>query len=168
MKRVLTTSLTLIFCAMLLTSCSKDSLEDDVTAYNQVVTEKAEYEYSPIEVEIIEDLNIYRKAIGLEELKPMAEISIESEGHNEYMIEEGTVSHDNFSQRASKLMNKVGAKSVSENVAFGYYSADAVVKAWLKSKSHRENIESNHTHFGISVRKDADGRNYFTNIFIKK
>ncbi|MUP45490.1 CAP domain-containing protein [Gramella sp. BOM4] len=168
MKRILLTSLNLIFCGMLLTSCSKDSLNDDVTAYNQVVTEKAEYDYSAIEVEIIEDLNIYRKAIGLQELKPLAELSVESEGHNEYMIEQGKVSHDNFPQRASTIMNKVGAKSVSENVAFGYFTADDVVDAWLKSKSHRENIESNHTHVGISVRQDENGKNYFTNIFIKK
>ncbi|MDX1544541.1 MAG: CAP domain-containing protein [Christiangramia sp.] len=153
---------------MFLTSCSKDNIEDDVTPYNQVVTNKAEYTYSPIEVEILEDLNIYRKALGLSELKPLAELSIESEDHNEYMIQKGTVSHENFSQRASYLMNQVGAKTVSENVAFGYRTADAVINAWLKSKGHKDNIEADHTHFGISVRQDADGKNYFTNIFIKK
>ena len=168
MKRVLLTNLMIVFCATMLTSCSKDSLADELTEVNQLATEKAEYDYSAIEVEIIEDLNIYRRALGLRELKPMAELSITGEDHNEYMIEEGKVSHDNFSQRASELMNKVGAKAVSENVAYGYHTADAVVDAWLKSKSHRENIESNHTHLGISVRKDADGKNYFTNIFIKK
>ncbi|GAA4326804.1 hypothetical protein GCM10023115_56490 [Pontixanthobacter gangjinensis] len=158
----------LIFCALFLTSCSKDSLQDDVTAYDQVVTEKAEYDYNTIEVEILDELNTYRKAIGLNELKVLAEVSIESEGHNEYMIQEGEVSHDNFSMRASQLMNRVGAKAVGENVGFGYSSSKAVVNAWLKSKGHRENVEGNYTHFGISVRQDEEGRNYFTNIFIKK
>lgn len=65
-------------------------------------------------------------------------------------------------------MQELGVRSVSENVAYGYRSADAVVKAWLKSKGHKENIEADNTHFGISVRQDADGRNYFTNIFVKK
>lgn len=153
---------------MFLTSCSKDSLEDNVASYNQVATTNVEYRYNALEVEILEDLNIYRKALGLSELKPLAELSVESEVHNEYMIETGAVSHDNFSQRASFIMNEVGARAVSENVAYGYRSADAVVNAWLKSKGHRDNIESENTHFGISVRQDAEGKNYFTNIFIKK
>ncbi len=168
MKRFTLTGFMLIFCAVFLTSCSKDNIEDEVTPYNQVVTKKAEYTYNAIEVEILEDLNIYRKALGLSELKPLAELSVESEDHNEYMIDKGAVSHENFSQRASYLMNEVGAQSVSENVAYGYRTADAVVNAWLKSKGHKDNIEANHTHFGISVRQDAEGKNYFTNIFIKK
>lgn len=168
MKKITLTGFMLIFCMMFLTSCSKDNIEDDVTAYDQVVTKKVEYDYSALEVEILEDLNIYRKAMGLTELKPLAELSIESEGHNEYMIGIGAVSHDNFAQRASFLMNEVGARAVSENVAYGYRTSDAVLNAWLKSKGHRENIESENTHFGISVRQDAEGKNYFTNIFIKK
>ena len=168
MKNITLPGLMLIFCALFLTSCSKDSIQDEVTAYDQVVTEKAEYDYNTIEAEILHELNTYRKALGLRELKALAELSVESEGHNEYMIEEGVVSHDNFSLRASKLMNRVGAKSVAENVGYGYSTSKAVVNAWLKSKGHRENVEGNYTHFGISVRQDEDGKNYFTNIFIKK
>ena len=168
MKNITLPGLMLIFCALFLTSCSKDSIQDEVTAYDQVVTEKAEYDYNTIEAEILHELNTYRKALGLSELKALAELSVESEGHNEYMIEEGVVSHDNFSLRASKLMNRVGAKSVAENVGYGYSTSKAVVNAWLKSKGHRENVEGNYTHFGISVRQDEDGKNYFTNIFIKK
>ena len=168
MKNIQLTTIALIFCTLFLTSCSKESLNDDVTAYNQVVTENAVYNYSAIEAEILEEVNIYRKVQGLRELKAMAELSVESEGHNKHMINEGEVSHDNFSLRASKLMNRVGAKAVAENVGFGYRTAEAVVNAWLKSQGHRENIEGSHTHFGISVRQDAEGKNYFTNIFIKK
>ncbi len=168
MKNITFTGLTIIFCTLFLTSCSKDSLQDDVTAYDQVVTEKVDYQYSTIEVEILDELNLYRKALGLNQLRPLAELSLESEDHNMYMIEEGVVSHDNFSLRASELMNKVGAKAVAENVGFGYKTSGAVVNAWLKSKGHRENVEGGFTHFGISVRQDENGKNYFTNIFIKK
>lgn len=168
MKKITLTGLTFILCTLFLTSCSKDSIQDEVTAYDQVVTERIEYNYNTIEVEILDELNLYRKALGLTELKPMTELSMESEDHNEYMIEVGVVSHDNFSQRASELMNKVGARSVAENVGYGYRTSGAVVNAWLKSKGHRENIEGAYTHFGISVREDAEGKNYFTNIFIKK
>lgn len=168
MKRLSLTIFVLTVCGIFLTSCSKENLNDEVTAYDQVVSTNAEYSYNTTEVEVLEDLNIYRKALGLMELKPMAELSVESEDHNFYMIESGEVSHANFSQRASYLMNQVGAEAVSENVAYGYRTADAVINAWLKSKGHKENIEGNYTHFGISVRQDAQGKNYFTNIFIRK
>ena len=65
-------------------------------------------------------------------------------------------------------MNKVGARAVAENVGYGYRTSKAVVNAWLKSKGHRENVEGEYSHVGISVRQDEDGKNYFTNIFIKK
>ncbi|WPY99947.1 CAP domain-containing protein [Christiangramia sp. OXR-203] len=158
----------LILCTLFLTSCSKDNSEDDVTGYDQTVTSRASYEYSALEVEILEDLNIYRKANGLSELQPLAEGSIESEDHNYYMIDAGAVSHDNFSDRASYLMNAVGASKVGENVGYGYRTSEAVINAWLKSRGHKDNIEGNYTHFGISVRQDAEGKNYFTNIFVKK
>ncbi|MFV8226842.1 CAP domain-containing protein [Christiangramia aquimixticola] len=168
MKNFTTTGLILFLCTFFLTSCSKDSINDEVTGYNHVVTTYEVYNYNAIEVEILEDLNIYRKANGLNELQPISAISIESEDHNKYMIQTGTVSHDNFSSRASHLMNQLGAVKVGENVGYGYRTADAVVNAWLKSKGHKENIEGDYTHFGISVRQDAEGKNYFTNMFVKK
>lgn len=168
MRKITLTGFMLILCALFLTSCSKDSIGDEVSSYDQVVTKKVEYSYSTIEVEILDEINIYRSALGLSELKVMANISIESEGHNEYMIVEGTVSHDNFAERASYLMQEVGAKKVAENVGYGYKTSEAVVNAWLKSKGHRENVEGDFTHFGVSVRQDENGKNYFTNIFIKK
>lgn len=168
MKKITLTGIMLIFCTLFLTSCAKEDLQDEVAAYDQVVTERIEYNYNTIEVEILDELNLYRKALGLSELAVLTELSMESEDHNEYMIDAGTVSHDNFSQRASYLMNQTGAKKVGENVGFGYSSASAVVNAWLKSKGHRDNVEGEYTHFGISVRQDENGRNYFTNIFIKK
>lgn len=168
MKKITLTGFMLILCTLFLTSCSKDSIGEEVSSYDQVVTKKVEYNYSTIEVEILDELNLYRSALGLSELKAMANLSVESEGHNEYMIDEGVVSHDNFSLRASFLMQEVGAKKVAENVGYGYRTSEAVVNAWLKSKGHRENVEGDFTHFGISVREDADGKNYYTNIFIKK
>lgn len=168
MKKITLTGFMLILCTLFLTSCSKENINDQVTAYDQVATKKVDYDYSQIEREVLEDLNLYRRANGLSELKPLTDLSIESEMHNDYMIEAGEVSHDHFAERAAYLMNELGAKSVSENVAYGYHTADAVIKAWLKSKAHKQNIEGTHTHFGISVRQDAEGKNYYTNIFIKK
>jgi uncharacterized protein YkwD len=53
-------------------------------------------------------------------------------------------------------------------VAFGYTTAESLVKAWLKSEVHKATIEGDFTNFDISAEKGTDGKWYYTNIFIKK
>ena len=84
------------------------------------------------------------------------------------MVEGDNVSHDNFYQRKESLQVNANANKVSENVAYGFNSAQSLVNAWLDSSSHRENIEGNYTHFDISAEQNSEGRWYFTNIFINK
>ena len=84
------------------------------------------------------------------------------------MIEQNQVSHDNFYERKTFLTANTGAKAVSENVAYGFTSAQSVVNAWLNSEGHKQNIEGNFSDFDISAEKNADGKWYYTNIFIKK
>ena len=113
-------------------------------------------------------VNKLRLENGLSELELLDDGSRQAELHNQHMIEHSEVCHDDFPSRYSALVNDVHAKAVSENVAFGYRSADAVVNAWIKSQGHYENLMGNHTHFGISINEDQDGRYYFTNIFVRK
>jgi len=158
----------LVLLAVSTVSCAKESIEEEVNSYNHTAKEKVAYNYSEIENNILALVNEHRKSLGLEALAPIAEISVEAESHNFYMLEVGKVSHDNFGSRYENLVETVGAKSVSENVGYGYRTADAVVKAWLNSSGHKKNIEGNHSHFGVSVVDDENGRNYFTNIFIRR
>ncbi|MFD1096089.1 CAP domain-containing protein [Salegentibacter chungangensis] len=167
MRKSTRTLLMMALLAFSFTSCTKDSLEEEVTAYDQVA-EKVNVEYTDIELEILAEVNDYRASLGLAELKPLAEISVEAEDHNVYMAQQGQISHDNFGNRYESLVRNVNAQAVSENVAYGYRTAESVVKAWVNSSSHRHNIEGKHTHFGISVLSDEEGKNYFTNIFVRK
>ena len=84
------------------------------------------------------------------------------------MVDKDEVSHDNFYKRSNYLKANAGAKKVSENVAYGYSRAESVVNAWIKSDSHRKNIEGDFTNFNISAEKNDEGKWYYTNIFIKK
>lgn len=168
MKRSIHRFLMLALCTLTLASCAKENLDEEITAYNNVAENPVDFSYSNMEVQILDKVNAYRKSLDLPELKPLAEISLEAEDHTTYMAETGQVNHDNFGQRYTDLVNSIGAKAVSENVAFGYHSAEAVVQAWINSEGHRENIEGNSTHFGISVKQDKEGRNYYTNIFVRK
>lgn len=146
----------------------KRALKKSQLLTNILLKKKVDFNYSNIEINILDLVNEHRENIGLGKLKPMAEISVEAESHNYYMLEQERVSHDNFMQRYHNLVKSVNARAVSENVAFGYRTADAVVKAWLNSDGHKVNIEGDHTHFGVSVLKDDKENNYFTNIFVRK
>lgn len=151
----------------ILFSCAK---EDDGVYFNEnsEVT-NAKVVYSSIESEIVSMVNAHRISLGLSTLNTLNIISGVADGHTDYMIEAGIISHDNFAQRAETLMTEAGAKTVGENVAYGYSTAEGVVKGWLNSDGHRKIIENpDYTHFGISMEISADNRNYFTNIFIKK
>ena len=86
-------------------------------------------------------MNNYRVEKNLSRLILLDFISYVADEHSEYMIEKGKVSHDNFPDRVIKLKQSINAKSVSENVAFGYNTAQGVFNGWLKSPSHKKIIE---------------------------
>ena len=158
--------LTLV-CVLMFTSCAKDELEIEDSALK--TADLVDYAaYSPMELEILNAVNDYRISKGLSELKRVDGITFLASDHNTYMIQQKKVSHDNFSKRYTALVNEIGAKSVSENVGYGYRTGKAVVGAWLNSEGHRKNIEGDFTHFGISVAQDENGKNYFTNIFARR
>ena len=157
------TLLCLVLVALASFSCSTDNLEDTADAIIN--------EYVPptkiIEIEVMELINNYRIAQGLNSLSPMDEIKSEAFGHTDYMIENDEVSHAFFHVRKANLVNRVNAISVAENVAYAYSSAEAVVNAWLNSEGHKNVIEGDYTHFDISAEQDDEGKWYYTNIFIK-
>jgi uncharacterized protein YkwD len=162
----LTYFLWLMAICVSLTSCSKDSIEETDSA--NLTSPVASVNYSSIELQILDLVNTYRLEQGLSELGSVDEGSVQAASHNEHMISNDEVCHDFFGSRYEALVKGVQAKAVSENVAYGYSSAEAVVNAWIKSEGHKKNIEGDYTHFGISVKEGKDGKLYFTNIFVRK
>ena len=146
------------------TSCSTDSIEDDINSIEVPVAPQAKQ----IEIEIMELINQYRITEGLNPLNDHNTVKAVASTHTDYMIEVDNVSHDNFFQRKQSLQANASANIVSENVAYGFNSAESVVNAWINSPSHKENIEGNFTDFDVSAEKNSDGKWYFTNIFIKR
>jgi len=170
MKSLTLYLLSFIFIGSLLISCSQ---EDDGIYFNETIetneTINTDVSYSSIETEILDLVNEHRQSLGLKTLTPLSIISGVADGHTDYMVEKGVVNHDYFNERSATLTNKAGAKSVGENVAYGFNSAQAVLNGWLKSTEHKKIIENeSYTHFGISTESNEEGRNYFTQIFIAK
>lgn len=156
----------LAFAVFTLTSCSKDGLDEHDSA--NLTIKVAPINYTSVELDILDLVNAYRAQNGLSQLVSLDEGSRQAINHNNHMIEKEEVCHDDFAYRYQALVESENAKAVSENVAFGYSSPEAVVNAWITSDGHRENMLGNHTHFGISVKEGKEGRLYFTNIFVRK
>jgi uncharacterized protein YkwD len=126
------------------------------------------YMYSLSELEALASINLYRVSIGLNELEQNNYISYESEEHNDYMIKNNAVNHNDFITRSENIMKVLGAKRVAENIAYNYKTIQGALDAWIKSPRHKKNIEGDFTHFGISIRENAEGKKYYTNIFVKR
>lgn len=158
----------MVFIVTLFTmnSCSADSVEgnESGTTTEQLISD---YNYNTSELQTMQLINEYRLSIGLNTLQKSNHISNKCEEHNQYMIANNVVNHNDFTARSNNIMSVLGAKKVGENVAYNYKTSEAVLKAWLASPGHKENIEGDYTHFGISVSTDANGKKYYTNIFVK-
>ncbi|NLP59187.1 CAP domain-containing protein [Lutibacter sp. B1] len=157
-----------IIIITLLVSCSTDDdgiyLKEENMQFKDV-----HLSYSEFELDILNEINEYRESKGLSTLEILNIVSTEAISHTKYMIELDEINHDNFSIRTNNLMKNASAKTVGENVAYGYSTAKGVLNGWLNSESHRKIIENNSfTHFGISVLKNNNDRYYYTNIFIKR
>lgn len=148
-------------------SCSADSAEgtDNSTTTEALITN---YSYNDSEIETMKLINDYRLSIGLNALEKINHISFKCEEHNNYMIANNVVDHNDFTSRSNNIIAVLGAKKVGENVAYNYRTSEAAVRAWLDSPGHKENIEGDFTHFGLSVTTDPKtGKKYYTNIFAK-
>ena len=166
MKKIMRT---MLFIAILvaMNACSADTAEGrvDTTPTETLV---ANYTYNDTEIETMRLINEYRVSVGLNALERINHISFKCEEHNKYMIQNNVVNHNDFAARSSNITSVLGAKKVGENVAYNYKTPEAAVRAWLDSPGHKENIEGDFTHFGLSVTTDpATGKKYYTNIFVK-
>ncbi|MGB5554510.1 MAG: CAP domain-containing protein [Flavobacteriaceae bacterium] len=151
-------ALVLFVCT--LASCTKESLKTT----NLVEAENAK----EVEQELLTVVNDYRNSLGYNRLE-FSEVAYEyANQHNDYQIANGSISHDNFSSRASKIALQVEAEMVAENVAKDYNSALEAFEGWLNSSSHKKTMEGEFTNTAVSVKMTDSGVLYFTQIFFRK
>ena len=155
-------SLILLF---LLNSCSNNESTETSSQKENISTE---YNYVANETELLDLINGYRISKGLTALVLENYLSKSSENHVLYMISKNEISHDLFLNRSNDIMNSLGANKVAENVAYKFNSANSTLTAWLASPLHKQNLEGDFTHFGISIKTNSEGVKFYTNIFMKK
>ena len=163
MKKYINIVIALIF-AFCISSCQKQDAYVDYEEYELTLILP---ETKAIEIEVLELINEHRVSLNLNQLQTMPILKSVANRHTRDMIRDGKYSHNNFYLRSEYIKFKTNAATVSENVAYGYSNASSLVNAWVSSGGHRRNIESNSTHFDISIESDINGRFYATNIFIR-
>ncbi len=96
--------------------------------------------------------------------------------HSENMARAGFFNHVDrdgldLTGRAS-VLGVSGWKALGENIAYnqGYDDPTAfAVERWMISDKHRDNILNRQfTHAGIGIAKSADGRIFFTQVFMTR
>lgn len=71
-----------------------------------------------------------------------------------------------FHQDLGVVMAACHLSGVAENVAVGYPTGRAVVKAWLGSEGHRANLlEPSYRQLGLAMRYGANGQPYAAQVF---
>jgi uncharacterized protein YkwD len=166
MKSVLLRAFLLVTVVCTLASCSS---EDSESTLPETTTSKVtNFNYNASEVEAMDLINAYRVSIGLNALEKINHISFKSEEHDNYMIANNVVNHNDFAARSENIIKVLGAKTVSENIAYNYSTSQAALEAWLASPGHKVVVEGDFTHFGIAIRENpVNGKKYYTNIFAK-
>ncbi|TRW97923.1 CAP domain-containing protein [Flavobacterium gawalongense] len=166
MKLKLLRALLLVAVICTMNSCSSDASE--ATTENTTTQKVVNYTYNTSEIETMNLINTYRVSVGLNPLEKINHMSYKSEEHDNYMIANNVVNHNDFVARSENIIKVLGAKIVSENIAYNYGTPQAALNAWLASPGHKENIEGDYTHFGIAIRENpVNGKKYYTNIFAK-
>lgn len=148
-----------VLFVLLAGSCSTESIEntDIPSSENAVLVEEA----------LLDIVNDHRMNLGYSSLLFSKVAYDYANTHTDYMIAKGSLSHDNFSARASNISSEVNAEYVAENVAKDYPDAATALENWLQSPNHRKTIEGEFTHTAVSVKKDASGKLYFTQLFYR-
>jgi len=124
---------------------------------------------SAIEKAVLDLTNVERQKAGLQPLQTDAKLMNSARQKSTDMASKGYFSHTSptygspFDQMKS---NGITYKSAAENIAMGQRTAEEVVKGWMESPGHRENILTpGFTHIGIGYDKNG---NYWTQQFIQK
>lgn len=150
----------LVLFVFIFGSCSTEPIDDtpNIVATNVV----------GLEQEVLDIVNFHRSELGTNTLAFSAIAYEYANTHTDYMINKGSLSHDNFSSRASSIASKVEVQMVAENVAKDYRTAQEAFIGWHESTSHKKTMEGDFTHTAVSVKEDENGNFYYTQLFYKE
>ncbi|NLI58910.1 MAG: SafA/ExsA family spore coat assembly protein [Clostridium sp.] len=124
-----------------------------------------------LENEVIKLVNSERAKNGLPALKANWQVSRVARYKSQDMIDKNYFSHTSPTYGSPFRMLEtfgVSFSAAGENIAMGQRTPSEVMNAWMGSPGHRNNILSpSFTEIGVGLAKSANGRYYWTQMFIK-
>lgn len=121
---------------------------------------------SSVATEVVRLVNIERAKRGLKPVTINGKLTAAADGHSAYQARIGRLTHTSANRsNAGKRMTAAGYSwsRWGENVAYGYATPAAVMKAWMRSAGHRANIlNARFTEIGVSAVASAKGTLYWT------
>lgn len=151
-----------LFCMI---GCSEESSDTD-NIYQEEDLQR--FNVSIEEQELFNLVNNHRTANGMNALFYSPEVYTIAEEHTNFMIQENSVSHYGFEQRATEVADVTNAKHVGENLAKNFPKPQQALNGWLNSDSHKRTLMGAYTHTIICVRADDKEKLFYTQIFIRK
>lgn len=119
--------------------------------------------------QVINLTNKERNKAGLPDLKASSQLSRLAQLKAEDMARNGYFSHTSPTYGSAFDMMKsqgISYRSAGENLAKGQPSAQAAMKGWMNSSSHRENIlSSKYSEIGVGIAENGRGTIYWVQIF---
>lgn len=137
--------------------------------FQQAYPQHSVYDDTSMAQEILMYINQYRASHGLPKLIMDPRLSREATLHSREMATHAQpFGHQGFQGRIARLHQHVPeSTSGAENVAYNYKTAKIVADGWIHSPGHRQNIVGHYNLTGIGIVRDAQGRPYFTQMFLR-
>lgn len=112
-------------------------------------------------LEVLTLTNQERIKEGLEPLTMCPSLDNAAQMHAEAMKDQGFFEHENpfTGDDPSSRGDQAGyGPSVGENIAMGYQTPRQVVRGWMNSPGHRENILGDYLHLGVGILKGESSK----------
>lgn len=132
--------------------------------------------YSPptaaeVAKEVYVQTNRYRKSVGRNALRAQKELNAIAKQHSQAMASgQRPFSHQGFDQRVEEI--KAYAKKdwrVAENLYATYNTNNIgahVLKDWIASPGHKENLDGRFIFTGIGVARSKSGEYFITQLYV--
>lgn len=143
----------------------------DLIYPKQMINIPASYQLSNAENSVITLVNQERKKAGLSPLSANWELARIARTKSNDMATNRYFSHTSPTYGSPfQMIQSFGIvySSAGENIAMGQKTPEEVMRAWMNSSGHRQNIlNSSFTEIGVGLATNASGQNYWTQMFIR-
>jgi uncharacterized protein YkwD len=132
--------------------------------------ERPTFKLTEAESKLLELTNQERKKKDLPALRHSALLSRVARAHSANMGKQADMKHELDGKTPFDRMRAAGYQFTrgGENIAAGdpSFGLPAVLRMWMESKPHRENIlNRDFTEIGIGIADGKDGQKYYTQVF---